>query len=474
MKMALLVYILLGILIIVLEVRRRRGGQSLDAMTAFNCYYFVLFVFVPINVLWLGADVVRQQYAYETFGSGNAWTALSLLLCYVLFCLGYRVKSAKGSQLVAPGRDNSFSLRDSARVAKIIFLFGVFLMAVYVVQIGGISDAISKASEVRSGEFVIESKYIGYRHLMPFSATAFVLFVAVVLGKRIRKIKITTGDKVFLFCASLLFVYYALSTGGRRPLIYPILLCYLVYASLGGRLKKTAVVVLALVFIIAGLGSFLGPIILSGNVSAGFDVINLNAADWRGLAEVTYDVATQGLADSYVHFVAAQKASLWQFGFLTDIVSLPRDFFPSQIFGFERSPELGDEVNKFMLGYRIPEGFSGGETLGLHGYLLVNFGYAGMFALFFVLGLVYKWLHLRLKPANPKDAVSWLIYWWFVLAFFVYFRDGMLIFVLKEQLTWWLTIALLLHYRAKHARTPSIQIVSEGIHGISSGQGHEV
>jgi len=471
--MTIFVYILLGILIIGLESRRRRGGQSLDAMTAFNCYYFVLFVFVPINVQWLGADVVRQQYAYQTFGSGDVWTALSVLLCYVLFCLGYWVKSAKGTQVIAPGRETSFSLQDSAHVAKIIFLFGVFLMAIYVVQIGGITEVLSKASEVRSGEFVTESKYIGYRHLMQFSADAFVLFVAVVLRKRIRKIKITTGDKVFLFCASLLFVYYALSSGGRRPLIYPILLCYLVYASLGGRLKKTAVVALALVFIVAGVGSFLGPIILSGNVSAVFDVINLNAADWRGLAEVTYDVATQGLADSYVHFVAAQKASLWQFGFLPDIANLPRDFFPSQILGFERSPEFADEVNRFMLGYRIPEGFSGGETLGLHGYLLVNFGYAGMFALFFVLGLIYKWLHLRLKPANPKDAVSWLIYWWFVIAFFVYFREGMLIFVLKEQLTWWITIALLLYYRSRHVQTPSVQIAAEGIHGISGSQGHE-
>jgi hypothetical protein len=470
--MALLVYILLGILIIVLELGRRRSGQSLDAMTAFNCYYFVLFVFVPINVLWLGVDVVRQQYAYETFGPGNAWTASSLFLCYVLFCLGYRVKSAKGAQVIAPGREVSFSLRDSAHVAKIIFLFGVFLIAVYVVQIGGISEVLSKAGEVRSGEYVVESKYIGYRHLMQFSADAFVLFVAVVLGKRIGNIKITTGDKVFLSCASLFCVYYALSTGGRRPLIYPILLCYLVYASLGGRLKKTAVVVLALVFIIAGLGSLLGPIVLSGNASAVFDVVNLNSADWRGLAEYTYDVATQGLADSYVHFLAAQKASLWQFGFLTDIVNLPGDFFPTQIFGFERNQEYAEEVDKFMLGYRNPDMESYEETLGLHGYLLVNFGYAGMFTLFFILGLIYKWLHLRLKPANPKDAVSWLIYWWFVLAFFVYFREGLLIFVLKEQLTWWITIALLLHYRAKRARTPSVRIANQGIQGTSSGGAH--
>ena len=102
----------------------------------------------------------------------------------------------------------------------------------------------------------------------------------------------------------------------------------------------------------------------------------------------------------------------------------------------------------------------GGEPLGLHGYLLVNFGYVGMFVLFFLLGLFYKWLHDRLKPAEPKDAVGWLVYWWFVLGFFVYFRDGVLIFVLKEQLTWWVTIALLVHYRAKQpARLRSMSAI---------------
>jgi hypothetical protein len=79
--MTIFVYVLLGILIIGLESRRRRGGQSLDAMTAFNCYYFVLFVFVPINVQWLGADVVRQQYAYQTFGYGQLY-----LFFFVMFC----------------------------------------------------------------------------------------------------------------------------------------------------------------------------------------------------------------------------------------------------------------------------------------------------------------------------------------------------------------------------------------------------
>jgi hypothetical protein len=224
--MTVSIYILLGLLIVALESHRRSSGKPIDAMTAFNCYFFVLFVFVPINVEYLGVAVVRQPYAYETYGHGDAFTALSLFLTYALFCLGYWVKSSNRSEFDARGGRNYFPLTGSAHVAKIIFFIGVLLTVVYVVQMGGIMEVIYRAAEVRSREITIDSKYIGYRHLSQFSADAFVLFFAVLIGKKMMKTNITARDKVFLFCSFVFFVYYALSTGGRRPFIYPILLCY--------------------------------------------------------------------------------------------------------------------------------------------------------------------------------------------------------------------------------------------------------
>jgi O-antigen polysaccharide polymerase Wzy len=448
-KSAICVYVLLGILIVSLELRRRAASKALDAMTVFNYYYFVLFVLVPINVICLGADVVRQQYAYERWGYGDEFTALAIFFSYVFFCFGYWVKSDKRGQSAASNGRSSYPLKASERVAKIIFLVGVLLTGIYVVQMGGILEVIRSASEVRLGELVIESKYIGYRFFSQFSADAFVLFFAVAIGKKVRKTNLAPRDKVFLLCAFVFFVYYALSTGGRRAFIYPIILCYLVYSSVGGRVKKVAVIAFALIFIIAGLGTILGPIVLSGNWATAFDVVDINRADWPGLFEVTYDNATQGLADSFIHFVGAQKASLWQFGFLTDIVNLPWDFFPSRLFGFVRSQHMYGETTEYFTGHALDESTSGAEPLGLHGYLLVNFGYVGMFAVFFLLGLFYKWLHIRYKPAETKDAVGWLVYWWVVLAFFVYFREGVIIFVIKTQLTWWMIVGLLAYYRTK-------------------------
>jgi hypothetical protein len=472
--MALILYIVLGVVIVRTEWRRRGDGRRLDAMTVFNFCYFALFVFAPINVLLLGGEVVRQQYALETFGPGDVSTALAILLSYVLFCLGYQLKSSSNPtdrQVQGP----SFPLSGSERAAKVIFYTGVLLTVVYVVQIGGITEAIAKAMEVRSGELVVESKYIGYRHLSPFSADAFTLFAVILLGKRARNINVTARDLAFLGCTFVFFVYYALTTGGRRTFIYPILLCLLVYWSQSGKVRKTAVIAVAVVFLIAGLGTLLGPIVLSGNLSAAFDAVDLNRGDWQALATIAYDNSLSGLADSYIHFVGAQKARLWQFGFLSDIVNLPRDFLPSQLLGFERGRDVSGAVTEYMLGHPLEEGLAGEETLGLHGYLLVNFGYVGMFVLFFLLGMFYKWVHVRFEPSDHRDTVGWLIYWWCVMGFFVYFRDGVLLLVLKQQMTWWLTTALLLYYRSKaQAVQPRLSAALPGVSHFSTGSGQRI
>jgi hypothetical protein len=464
------IYILLGVLIAVLEFRRHSSGRPIDAMTVFNCYYFVLFVFVPINVTCLGVNVVRQPYAYDTYGQGDVYTALSLFLSYALFCLGYWAKSSNHAAPATRGGRNYFPLGSSANVAKIIFLVGVLLTVLYIIQMGGIMEVIYRASEVRSGELAIESKYIGYRHLSQFSADAFVLFCVVLIGKKIRKIKITAGERVFLVCAFVFFVYYALSTGGRRPFIYPIILCYLVYSSVGGRVKKLAVAAFAVIFVLAGLGSMIGAMDPVENAPALVELARDNDANRWALLEIVYDNATQGLADSFIHYVGAEKAKLWQFGFLTDIVNLPRDFLPSRLLGFERTLHMYGDTTEYFTGHTVEPDMTGQEPLGLHGYLLVNFGYVGMFVLFFLFGLFYKWIHIRSKPAEPQDAVGWLVYWWVVLIFFVYFREGVLLFVIKTQLTWWVTIAFLVHYQAKRPASLKSMSAIESITNINTNQ----
>jgi hypothetical protein len=470
--LTLSIYVLLGLLIAGLEVRRRLRGMPIDAMTAFNCYYLVLYALVPINVLCLGEDVVRAKYAYETFGVGNAYTALSLMLSYVLFSLGYSRKSSNRSKSPVRPAGDCYPLASSAYVARVIFVVGVLLTVIYVVQIGGISAVIAMASQVRSGEYQIQSKYIFYRNFSQFSADAFVLFFVILIGKKIRGLAVTGRDKLFLLFTFVFFVYYAASTGGRRPFIYPVIVCYLVALSVGMRVKKWAVVALAVIFVFAGLGSLISVIGSAGSLPGLVELTTIDEnASWPALLALAWDNTSQGLSDTYMSYVAAQKASLWQFGFLTDVSDLPRELLPSQILGFTRGRnDMLGQTSEYMLGHPLEEDVTGEVPLGLHGYLLVNFGYVGMFVLFFLLGRFYKWIDGRLKPVQPNDPVGWLVYWWVALVFFVYFREAILTFVIKMQITWWVTILLLGYFRSKQAAGLKPSAAIKGLSGFGADQ----
>jgi len=446
--------------------------MPIDAMTAFNCYYLVLYALVPINVLCLGEDVVRAKYAYETFGVGNAYTALSLMLSYVLFSLGYSRKSSNRSKSPVRPAGDCYPLASSAYVARVIFVVGVLLTVIYVVQIGGISAVIAMASQVRSGEYQIQSKYIFYRNFSQFSADAFVLFFVILIGKKIRGLAVTGRDKLFLLFTFVFFVYYAASTGGRRPFIYPVIVCYLVALSVGMRVKKWAVVALAVIFVFAGLGSLISVIGSAGSLPGLVELTTIDEnASWPALLALAWDNTSQGLSDTYMSYVAAQKASLWQFGFLTDVSDLPRELLPSQILGFTRGRnDMLGQTSEYMLGHPLEEDVTGEVPLGLHGYLLVNFGYVGMFVLFFLLGRFYKWIDGRLKPVQPNDPVGWLVYWWVALVFFVYFREAILTFVIKMQITWWVTILLLGYFRSKQAAGLKPSAAIKGLGGFGADQ----
>jgi hypothetical protein len=123
-----------------------------------------------------------------------------------------------------------------------------------------------------------------------------------------------------------------------------------------------------------------------------------------------------------------------------------------------------------MLGHPLEEDVTGEVPLGLHGYLLVNFGYVGMFVLFFLLGRFYKWIDGRLKPVQPNDPVGWLVYWWVALVFFVYFREAILTFVIKMQITWWVTILLLGYFRSKQAAGLKPSAAIKGLSGFGADQ----
>lgn len=419
-------------------------------MTFFNFYYFVFFAFVPINVILFGEAVVRQKYAYQAFGYGDEYTALCLLFSYVLFLMGYMANPSIGNGFALKmQRGETYSLEKAARIAFAFFLIGLIAMSYNVVQVGGLLEVVREAPNIRSGEFDFESRFVFIRQFLAFLSSAFILFLAVCLGKKISQSRVTALDKAAMVLMGLLFLYYVLGSAGRREFIYPVILYYLVSSSSGRSfgLKATLLVIFVLI-----VGNATASLAMSGFI--GLDEIIRYKDE---VFEIAYLNTVQGLADSFIHFAGMQHADLWQFGFLTDIAELPLQLIPSKVFGFDRGRGMFGETSQFLLGEGLADNLSGEEPTGFHGYLLVNFGYFGMFVLFFLSGSAYRLLHNVFRPAERKDTIAWLIYWWIFVGFLALFREGVLALALKQYASWWFATGLLLFTRQRQARPEAAQ-----------------
>lgn len=208
--MDLVIYVSLGLLIASLELARRYRHARVDAFSLFNGYYFIFFVFVPINIIFFGEQVVRQKYAFETFGGGNVFTALTLFCTYILFCFGYSIKP----KIKRIGHQRWYGLGDSTKVAVVILFLGLISISAHIVRLGGVSEVIINTQALRA-ETVIQSKYLWVNFFNSFLADSFVLLCVVVIGKRVAGGRVSRKYYLALLLTFLAFVYYALSTGGR-------------------------------------------------------------------------------------------------------------------------------------------------------------------------------------------------------------------------------------------------------------------
>lgn len=453
-----LLYSALGVLIATVEIQRLKAGRPFDALTLFNGAYFLFFVFVPLNVLAFGEIAVRQKYAYQMWSHGDGWTAVSLLLCYVVFILGYYRKRM--------ARPSSVIVHDAMRLAQVVrwlvggyVILGVIALAYHVSLTGGLTEALWLAPKVRTGEYPLQGGYLFIRQFAYFLATAFMLLWVLYLdttaiktpGRRAKRMLLS----FMLVFLGVVFVYYALTTYGRREFIYPVIICLFCWAVAGDRRSWSGLgILLTLCVIWFGMYSFIIPTAISAPAISAPAI----SAAVNDFLSYSYWRVVQGLGDSFMHFVAAQHAKLWQFGFLSDIWELPLQFVPSQVLGFERPRGMFGETSEFILGRPLEPGLSGEEPLGLHGYLLVNFSYVGMFLLFYLMGIGYRALDATLGPAKSGSALIWLIYLWAVVGALEFLREGVLILVLKPRFSWWLAIGILLWVgRRRSARSSTWQ-----------------
>ena len=443
-------YLALGVLIVAVEIQRTRVRRPFNALSLFSGAYFLFFVFVPLNVLVLGEAAVRQKYAYQTWSHGDIWTALALMLSYVVFVLGYH-RRGKNEPGVGVGV-GPHAIRTVLWLIGGFFLLGIMALAYHVGLMGGVIETLQFAPGSRTGEFRLEGQALFVRQFAYFLATAFMLGWAIYVDTDTTGRAQPPWRHLMLVLLGLVFVYFALSTYGRREFLYPMIICLMIWALAGQRRLW------------GGLGWLLALSALWFVVYSVMIPATVQPATVQPATDFLWDAylrTIQGLGDSFMHFVAAEHAALWQFGFLSDLWEMPAQFLPSQVLGFERSRGLLGETSEFILGRPLEPGLSGEEPLGLHGYLLVNFSYLGMFLFFYLGGMGYRVLDAALRPAKGGSAISWLIFMWAIVGALEFLREGVLILVLKPRFSWWLAIGILLWFGYRRAaRPPTFQQLS--------------
>lgn len=441
-----LLYLSLGALIAAVEVHRLRARQPFDALTLFNGAYFLFFVFHPLNVLVLGEAAVRQKYAYQTWSHGDHWTALLLILSYVLFVYGYYRRARHATCLVADTGGGGQANRAARWLIAGFLGIGGLALGYHVSLAGGVTEAIAFAPKIRTGEHPLEGNALFVRQFASFLATAFMLVWAVYIDTHQKNTQAPSRvapawQGGLLLIAGLAFVYFALTTYGRREFFYPMFVCLVIWL-LAGRHRLWG-----------GLGWLLVLAILWFGVRS---LTILEAVQSATVQSATffydgYFGIVQGLGDSFMHFVAARHAELWQFGFLADIWEIPLQLLPSQVLGFERPRGMLGETSTFILGKPLGHGLTGEEPLGLHGYLLVNFSWAGMLLIFYLAGIGYRALDAALRPPKGGSALGWLMFLWATIGALEFLREGVLVLVLKPRISWWLALGILLWFGYRHA-----------------------
>lgn len=471
-------YLLLGAFIVTVEAKRITSKQPFNALSFFNVAYFVFFVFVPLNVLFYGDASVRQKYVYQTWSHGDMWTALVLLFCYVLFVIGY-YRNSENFAIDSPNIIHQAEPSVSRTALYLVGLFsflGILALTYHVFLMGGIAKTLHFAAQARTGELKLEGSFLFVRQFCYFLATAFMLYWAVYIDARPTRVVSRLVPNLLVGFLAVMFVFYALSTYGRREFLYPISICFAIWLFSGktrSGIKLGWLIAASLAWV--WLYSFLipanvfapavvqptivQPTIVQPNVAQ--PAVTKLAVDFL---QVAYFRTVQGLGDSFMHFVAAQHATLWQFGFLRDLWEIPAQFLPSKLLNFDRGRGMFGETSAFILGHPLEPGLSGEEPLGLHGYLLVNFGYPGLFLMFYLAGIGYRVLDRTLRPAIGGSALAWLVFMWATIGALEFLREGVLVLVLKPRFSWWLAIGVLLWQVQRRLNTGHHQKIQQSVH----------
>jgi oligosaccharide repeat unit polymerase len=400
-----IIYLCLLVLILLIEFKRKKK-TPIDFLTLFNIGYILWYPF-PAFLTALNREYLSGHWIINlNYYTNNVQTALAIFLGYFLVVAGFYSSSAQklGKKLIIKSRSSTSVFR----YALLLLLFVYISILIFSAPLGGVSNAISRGLEIRSGR-VNTGSFGFFQRFFSGASFASYLLAAFVFTKNSRKGKIF---KIVVFFISVIITLLSfMLRAGRTNVIFYCLGFYQIYTI---KSKKISLLTTSLCLILASLFLFFGKNLffslsaLPQGIDAVVDTYNRSVEG--GSANEGLNLFS--LMDSFNYTVFSLDMALhqdYELRLFTDLYYGFISLLPSRLLGIEEVHTILYYNSVFLTGgseVNIPTGFL---AFGIY-----SMSWSGLIIVCLVYGWVGGYLQCLLEK-HLKD-VFWMPFFYPLVA----------------------------------------------------------
>ncbi|PZD95518.1 hypothetical protein DNH61_13380 [Paenibacillus sambharensis] len=430
---AIPVALLLGGLIILVELKRKKQRGPVDFLTLVNAIYFMSFAVSPIFLMTYDVETMSKWTWLTKEPRDSAvyfYAALIALFAYVGVLLGYgwaQKLPIKNRDHIPFGRPAlSFAISDKQLLicGLIIGAIGTASFGIYTMTIGGPSKLFELAIVLRGGGNIFESKWMFLKNVSPFMLVASYFFYALM--------KQSSRPDIKRLAAVLFAVMFALSMAllfhkaGRMGLLSYLITFPIANMLFTGKIKLRTVVFGGLFFVFITLfgkqvfNYFMYPDGLTqrmGTVSE-----DTGGVFAMILAEFGFPFAT--LVNVMTSYPAAEP-----FRWFQDVAVGWMYILPDRLVGdIIELPATVSQVNTEQFGA------SGTVPVDLLSFGYLSMGLAGVAIAALVFGIMLAFMDRLFKDTSRMACIIFRVAWMNFFAFRVMYSDPEMFFAASFSL----------------------------------------
>ncbi len=413
--MAVFVYLLLSLIIIMTEIKRKKYF-TYDFFIAFNFFFFISYAITPLILsvaenpnLYFANDLTKGVYYY-----GNEATPFLIIFSYIVFLIGYYSRFFRNA-LPVPVIEPQFDEKAVLKISPFIVLILSFFLFLYVMQFGGVRETIMAAEAYRSDDYEPPKYGFVQRFFPADTILLYYSYYKLFLDKRGRFKSAFLALFIFSF-AFFLFLFVLYNSRG-----------YLII-NLGGMYIITSMVkkkyYLTQVFLLALFGIF----IIKVGDPLFYAIPDLVNNGWESFVTTFTDIIKEDqkggfeeFVSNFTHPVISLDLSLQlsgsevPFRYFFDFVIAVLSLLPDKLVGF-KDPLSVSNINTIL---NIGE-LKGTVLVGILGFFSYSLGVIGVILGMFFYGVFGGYLS-RFFYENAKKNETIIVFGYFFIFYYGYF-----------------------------------------------------